>query len=304
MRLLPVFGLVLSLAACSDPLAGVDRLADVDVVASDPAAAALPDADEIAREGFLGTDAAQGAVPEAVAQAQAPQTGGFFRGLINRAASADPAAAIAADVASSQSNREPVQLAPLSPRQELQSARGRTGLFGNAAPRSDKPRSGTDARDVPFGTVLAFGEMARVCDAKGKSLGQKVDGMGRRGFALFDSNPGIRSKRTFYLTGFSDDCPRQFTAANALFGLPSFYETIRYSPAGQHLPYAETDVAYDGVKSDVCRADKSKPCGTRIGKLDTQLAFVSAYEFDEINDKWKEFLIYDGSVLASAVKSY
>lgn len=331
MRLLPVVGLVLGLAACADPLAGVDRMSDVDVVANDPAAAALPDAEEVAREGFLGTSAAQGDVPEAVA-AQAPTAGGFLRGLINRAASADPANAIAADVAAKQSEQviiettevtttgaasdatpvdAPVQLAALpagepSPREELKPRRGGFGLFGGGgtSQKKDAPRSGPDTRDVEFGTTLAFGEIARVCDAKGKALGKKVASLGRRGFTLHDSNPGIRDKRTFYITGFGDNCPRQFTAANALFGAPSFYETIRFSPAGKHLPYAATDTAYDKVKSKVCRAGKNKPCGNKINTLDSELAFVSAYEFGEINNKWKEFLIYDGTVLAAALKSY
>lgn len=326
MRFLPVAGLVLGLAACSDPLAGVDRLADVDVVATDPAAAALPDAEEVAREGFLGTSAAQGDVPDGVAAAEAePQgAGGFFRGLVKRAANVDPAAAIAADVAAKQSEQVvieteavtttgsasdaipvdvPVELAAL-PAEEAKPRRGGFGLFGGGgAAKKDKPRTGPDARDVEFGTTLAFGEIARVCDAKGKSLGKKIASLGRRGFALYDSNASIRDKRTFYITGFGDSCPRQFTAANALFGAPSFYETIRFSPAGKHLPYAATDTAYDKVKSKVCRTGKSKPCGSQIGKLDTALAFVSAYEFGEHNGKWKEFLIYDGEVLASAVKS-
>ncbi|WP_298860168.1 hypothetical protein [uncultured Sulfitobacter sp.] len=336
MRLLPVVGLVLGLAACSDPLAGVDRLSEVDVVATDPAAAALPDAEEVARDGFLGTSAAQGEVPEGVpapaVQAEAPKAGGFLRGLINRAANADPAAAIAADVAARQSEQviiettavtttgsasdaipvdEPVELAALTPenvtpREELKPRRSGFGLFGGGAskPKKNAARTGPDTRDVEFGTTLAFGEIARVCDAKGKALGKKVASLGRRGFALHDSNPGVRDKRTFYITGFGDSCPRQFTAANALFGTPSFYETIRFSPAGKHLPYAATDTAYDKVKSKVCRAKKNKPCGGKINTLDAELAFVSAYEFGEINNKWKEFLIYDGTVLASALKSY
>ncbi|MGJ8596092.1 hypothetical protein [Sulfitobacter sp.] len=333
MRLLPVVGLVLGLAACSDPLAGVDRLADVDVVATDPSAAALPDAEEVAREGFLGTSAAEGDVPAGVtAPAAAPEKGGFFRGLIKRAADADPAAAIAADVAAKQSEQvviettavtttgsasdatpvdAPVELAALapentSPRDEVKARRSGFGLFGGGggAAKKDKPRTGPDTRDVEFGTTLAFGEIARVCGAKGKSLGKKVASLGRRGFELHDSNPGIRNKRTYYITGFDDNCPRQFTAANALFGAPSFYETIRFSPAGKHLPYAATDTAYDKVKSAVCRVGKKKPCGKQISKLDNELAFVSAYEFGEHNGKWKEFLIYDGTVLAAAVKSY
>lgn len=332
VRFLPVVGLVFGLAACSDPLASLDRLADVDVAESDPAAAALPDADEVAREGFLGTAAAEGEVPAAAVAPDEPvaaEKGGFLRGLINRAANADPAAAIAADVAAKQSEGvviettavttngsasdavpvdAPVKLAALtpddtSPRDELNQKRGGFGLFGGGTAKKNKPRTGPDTRDVEYGTQLAFGEIARVCDAKGKSLGKKVASLGRRGFALYDSNSGIRDKRTYYITGFDDSCPRQFTAANALFGAPSFYETIRFSAAGKHLPYAATDTAYDKVKSKVCRVGKKKRCGKQISKLDAELAFVSAYEFGEHNGKWKEFLIYDGTVLASAVKS-
>ncbi len=323
MRLVSGTVLLLCLAACSDPLAGVGRLGDVDV-ADDPVAAALPDAEEVAREGFFGTPAASGEVPAAVAAAQPEPPRGFLRGLINRAANADPADAIAADVAQNLSvgdgaavvlgteetaTETPVQLAALAPEPEPEAKPRRgLGLFGNLSNNSNsaapKPRTGPDARDVAFGTVLPFGEIARVCDAEGKSLGKKIDSLGRRGFTLYDTNAGIRDKRTFYITGFGDNCPRQFTAANALFGAPSFYETIRFGPTGKHLPQAATDNAYDKVRSKVCRAGKKKPCGNQIGKLDQNTAFVSVYEFGEINSKWKEFLIHDGEVLAGAVKSY
>jgi hypothetical protein len=338
MRGLPVFAVLLMLGACGDPLAGVGRLTEVDVAEENTAAAALPDAAEVGRDGFVGTQAAEGEVPSGLPQADAADTtkaptGGFFRGLINRAANADPAAAVAADVAKSQSEpviiettpttsasaaetatsiapkaEEPAILAALpdqelSPREELKSRKRGVGLFGGSAAKKDAPRKGPDARDVPYGTVLAFGEIARVCEARGKSLGKKVGSSGRRGFSLHDTNPNIRDKRTFYLTGFDDNCPRQFTAANALFGEPSFYEQIRFSPAGKHLPYAATDKAYDKVKSRVCRTAKNKPCGSQISKMDASAAFVSAYEFHEHNGKWKEFFVHDGVVLASAVKS-
>jgi hypothetical protein len=321
------------LGACGDPLGGVGRLAEVDVTEENTAAAALPDAVEVARDGFVGTQAAEGEVPSGLDQANtdvaAKPAGGFLRGLVNRAANADPAAAIAADVAKSQSESVVIETAPttpasaaetaqnaeapvelaalpaedLSPREELRSRKRGVGLFGGGASRKSAPRKGPDVRDVPYGTVLAFGEIARVCDARGKSLGSKVGSSGRRGFTLHDSNAGIRDKRTFYVTGFDDNCPRQFTAANALFGKPSFYELIRFSPAGKHLPYAATDKAYDKVKTRVCRTAKNKPCGSQIGKLDASAAFVSAYEFHEHNGKWKEFFVHEGVVLASAVKT-
>ena len=336
VRGLPVFAILLILGACGDPLAGVDRLTEVDLAEDSATASALPDAQEVAREGFLGTKAAQGDLPVGAPEisgtdsaAPTGAAGGFLRGLVRRAANADPAAAIAADVANSQSQAvviettpttsavaaqrasdaaEAVELAGLPARDAgpaTAAAPRKRGLFGSAGAKSQKDtsRTGPDARDVPFGTVLAFGEIARVCEARGKTLGTKVGSLGRRGFTLYDSNAGIRNKRTFYLTGFEDKCPRQFTAANALFGAPSFYEQIRFSSAGENLPYADTDKAYDKLKSKVCRVGKKKPCGSKINKLDNEATFVSAYEFGEHNGRWKEFLVHDGAVLASALKS-
>lgn len=323
LRQLRVILVFLTLAACGDPLAGVARLSEVDIAPEDTTAAALPDAEEIARDGFLGTTAAEGPVPEDVASAPEAQDqektegGGFFSGLIKRVTKVDTAEAIAADVASAQSKAvvietiavEPASSAdlvslpvePKAPQEEAKTGIRGLGLFKGGAKKSPK-RTGPDVRDVPYETVLAFGEIARSCDSRGKSLGKKVDGTGRRGFTLYDSKPGVQDKHTFYVTGFSDNCPRQFTAANALFGTPSFYEQIRYSPAGKYLPYAATDTAYDKVKSSICRAGKKKPCGKNIGKLDSQTAFVSAYEFSEYNGQWKEFLVHDGEVLAAAIK--
>ncbi len=286
MRLVPVLTIVAGLAACGDPLAGVDRLGDVDVAPQEASAAALPDAGELAREGFLGTAAAEGDIPAEV-RAQTPEpaaSDGFFRGLIRRAAAVDPAEAVAADVASTLSQPE-AEVVPAA--------------LPVAAPA--RQRSGPDGRDVPYGSQIAFGEIARVCDARGKALGTRIEG-GRRGFALYDSTPGSSVARNFYITGFADKCPRQFTAANALFGSPSFYEQIRFSPAGENLPFAATDAAYDKVKSSVCRTSRNKPCGNRIGRLDDTTAFISAYEFRDHNGQWKEFLMHDGAVLAAAVK--
>ncbi len=325
MRRLLVIAVSLSLAACGDPLAGINKLADVDVVTENTAAAALPETQEVAREGFFGTAAAEGQTSVIAPKEAAPEVakepasvGGLFSGLLKRVAKVDPAAAIAADVARSQSAPVVIETTPVESASSIELAalpekkpavkpepvekRRSGGLFGGGAKKT-APRRGADARDVPFGTVLAFGEIARVCDARGKPLGKKVDSSGRRGFTLYDSKPSVRDKHTFYLTGFEDNCPRQFTAANALFGAPSFYEQIRFSLAGKHLPYAETDKAYDKVKSSVCKSRKKEPCGNKIDKMDSSTAFVSAYEFDEHNGKWKEFLIHDGAVLAAAIKS-
>lgn len=285
-----IFGLVLALAGCGDPLAGVARLSDIDVVQDSTAPAALPTAEETAREGFFGTSAASGSADQAPAEDATPTTGGLFSTLFGGATpepgDAEPSAA-------------DTQTAALAP-EDAPAPRG--GLFGGGA-GTGKARSGPDALDVSFGTTLPFGEIARVCDAKGKKMGKKIDQLSRRGFALIDSAPGLLSKRTYYITGFSDGCPRQFTASNALLGKASTYEQFRFGPAGAHMPYAATDAAYDKVKSRTCGARKAKPCGSKIGRLDKSTAFISAYEFNEHNGRWKEFLVHDGEVVASALKT-
>ena len=93
------------------------------------------------------------------------------------------------------------------------------GLFPNLT--SEKTRKGPDARDVPVGTILPFGKVARVCEAKDQgALGHLLDRSTAtgRGHKLFDSAPQSVGARTFYVTGFKDNCPHQFTASLALFG--------------------------------------------------------------------------------------
>ena len=163
--------------------------------------------------------------------------------------------------------------------------------------------SGADAQNVAFGAVLPFGTVGRVCGAKGKKLGQQVEKAPARGYALHDSRPGSSVGRTFYITGFSDGCPRQFTAANALFGAPSMYEQLHYGPGGDALPYTATDKAYDAVKSKVCGTGKGKPCGRRLKALERNTVFVSAYEHFEVNARWADMLIHNGTIVAASVKS-
>ena len=179
---------------------------------------------------------------------------------------------------------------------------GLLGLFGGGSgsvPAGDGP----DARDVAFGTVLPHGEIARVCAAKGKPLGQLVEAARARGFALHDSAPGMTGARTFYITGFSDGCPRQLTAGAAMLSDASSYESYRFGSAAGTLPRAATDAAYDRVKSGVCRVGAAAPCGRKIGKLDASTFFVTAYTGWPGDGHWSEYLIHDGAVMAAALKS-
>lgn len=179
---------------------------------------------------------------------------------------------------------------------------GLFGLFGGGGgSRASRERS--DVRDVAYGDVLPYGVVARVCDAKGQSLGSKIENAPARGYALHDSAPGAAVARTFYVTGFSDGCPRQFTAANVLLGAPSLYEQLHYGPGGENLPVGSTDRAYEEIKRDVCGAGQGKPCGSRIGRMDRNTFFVSAYDSFGNSSRWTEFLIHEGDVIATATKT-
>lgn len=178
----------------------------------------------------------------------------------------------------------------------------RRGLFGAGTNRSPK-RTGPDAQDVAAGTIVPYGEVARVCDVKSPDLGKKIEKAGSgRGYALYDSVPGSTSPRTFYVTGFADGCARQFTAALALFGAPSLHEQLRYGKPADQYPYSTTDKAYELVKSSVCRVTKRKPCGTKINQLEKDTVFISTYERFTDNGRWADILVHDGRVLAAAIK--
>lgn len=178
------------------------------------------------------------------------------------------------------------------------------GLFGGGS--REVVRKGPDAKDVTFGTILPYGEVARVCDAKGQSsLGRRLDKApsSGRGYALFDSAPDSTGPRTFYVTGFKDKCPRQFTAALALFGSPEVHEQLRYGRPSKLYPYSTTDKAYEKVKSSVCKVGKSKPCGAKLKTLERNTVFVSTYEKFSDNARWADILLHDGVVAAAAIKT-
>ncbi len=166
-------------------------------------------------------------------------------------------------------------------------------------------RNRPDAQDVPLGTVLPFGQIARVCEAKGKNVGKLVEQAARRGarYKLYDSVPGSASPRTFYVKGFKDNCPRQFTAALALFGTPQLHEQLRYGLPAKEYPYSTTDKAYEVIKSQVCGVARTKPCGPRISRLEQTTVFVSAYENFTENARWADMLLHEGSVLAASLKT-
>jgi hypothetical protein len=175
------------------------------------------------------------------------------------------------------------------------------GGFDSAGP----PQPGdADFREVAFGTALPYGEIARSCAAPAGQLGTEVGAWpeGGGGYRLYDSAPGGTGLRTFYLTGFADGCPRQFSAALVLFASPESYEQIRYGPAGRDMPLSSTDEAYEAIKAQVCGVSRGQPCGRRMGRLQRDTVFLSVYERFGDNPAWKTILLHGGGIAAADVK--
>lgn len=178
----------------------------------------------------------------------------------------------------------------------------RPGLFGR---RAVVDSAGMHLRDVSPGAALPFGEVGRVCDARPQNMGKLVEEAARKGpgYSLYDTAPDSAKPRTFFVTGFRDNCARQFTASLAIFGSPEFHEQLRYGLPADEYPYSTTDKAYEKVKTSVCNVARNTPCGARISRLEKTTVFISVYEHFEDNARWADILLHDGALLATAVKT-
>ena len=322
MRAYPVLMVALfSLAACSAPLERVPRLSDVEVSETAGQAEALP------------TD-----VPEALADAPAPAIAeadkprggllGFLRRQADAATDGDDAPSdvpatpeLAGPPEGGEPPSETVLAAAPRPAATAEPAprRGLLGglLGGSGADRSEsggrdsrrrarEPNPGDpDYQQVGPGVTLPYGQIARLCGVSAARLGKKVNQYPDRGgkCKLYDSAPGGQGMRSFFVTGFDDGCARQFSAALVIFGTPEIYEQIRYGAPSGTQPVAETDRAYEALKSRVCRVGRGKPCGSRMTQLARDTVFLSIYERFGTNARWKNLLLHDGAVMALDVKS-
>lgn len=145
-----------------------------------------------------------------------------------------------------------------------------------------------------FGEPVAYGEIARVCDAP-RTPGTKVASVG--GFTIFDSNPGSTQLRPHYITGFDDRCARQFSSALTLTGDVGTHEVVRYLPSNK-ATFNKTDAAYEAIKSRFCRVGQGKPCGSRLDALARTTTFITAYETFGSRPRWVEILLHDGDMAA------
>jgi len=245
----------LALGACGDPLVNVERVSEGAVLPEQTAATVLPTQAELAREESVlselfqtpadGKSAEPPVAENLVATAETERSGKGLFGWLRNAAVAEAApdaiaevpqgtddvAVLDLDAGTGPGDTEIAALAPEVIVPGKATGPGATRTRRSRFERSDPGQiAGLALRDVPLDAQLPFGEMGRVCDARAKDLGTLVDQAARKGagYRLYDSAPESDGPRSFYVTGFSDNCPRKFAAALAIFGTPEFHEQLRY----------------------------------------------------------------------------
>lgn len=329
------------LSACSDPLRDIGRLSDANIapnaasVAEAPSEArntggglfgrllnrqpddptnaaveaALSDASAIADDTSVNVAGVSVAAP--VAADQPVQRRGLF-GLFgggNRSEPVrpDPIAqnGVEIEVIENATPTQVVQAAVAEPAPEPASRTGLAGLF-RRGPAADVPRTGPDAADVERGTVMPFGQIARVCGLRANELGTQVDTAA--GYRIYDTIPNSTARRPFYITGFEDNCARTFTGAVVVTGDVQTHEFVRYQGSNERIPYSTVDNAYEALKASVCRVGRGQPCGPRTDRLSRNTQFVTVYDFfggtfSAVPTKWAQILVHDGQVLAMSVKN-
>ncbi|MCF2906520.1 hypothetical protein L0666_16120 [Octadecabacter sp. CECT 8868] len=289
-RILLGFGVVATLAGCGDPLRDIARLNDVTVSERSASVAQVP-----SEAGNTG--------------------GGLFGRLLNRQPDDPTNAAVEAALQDAEitpaaggvgaEDAEVIEVS-VAPEPELeQPRRGLGGLFRRSPDRA-APRTGPDASDVDAGTVLPFGQIARVCGIPPRELGGQVDAAA--GYRIYDTSPGSTGLRPFYITGFKDDCVRTFTGAVVVTGDVETHEFVRYRPSNERIAYTTTDNAYEALKASECRVGRGQPCGERRTRLDRNTQFITVYNFfggtfSAVPTQWAQILVHDGEVLAMSIKS-
>ena len=275
-------GVAFTLSACGDPLRDIARFSDVN------------------------------AVPNAANVTQTPVEsrntgGGLFSRLLNRPAQDPTNAAVEAALADTGAAAAEPQIA--TPAAQPQSQTDRGGLFGMfdgmRRPNASGARSGIDAPDVPAGSVMPFGQIGRVCDLNGRTLGRQIES--DAGFEIFDTIPNTTAARPFYITGFNDNCARTFTGAVVVTGDVETHEFVRYRPSNERIAYTETDNAYEALKASECRVGRGQPCGANTERLSRNTHFVTIYNFfggtfSAVPTEWAQILVHDGQVLAISIK--
>ncbi|PTQ70794.1 hypothetical protein [Celeribacter persicus] len=172
-------------------------------------------------------------------------------------------------------------------------------LFGFLKPQAAEGPVPT----VKPGEVLPFGEVGVACEVK--SMGRKVDQFPREGrpiWQLYDSDPESTAPRSQFITGFSDGCVRQVTAALVMFGEAALHEVLRYS-GDTDRDWTKADKTYETIKRQTCGVGRGERCPEgKIGALERQVAFVSVYPEYGAEEDWLELLLHDGTLVSEEMR--
>ncbi|MEY8095956.1 hypothetical protein AB9F29_00865 [Falsihalocynthiibacter sp. S25ZX9] len=149
-----------------------------------------------------------------------------------------------------------------------------------------------------------LGVAVKACGISKRAMGTKIEGYPAKGSKLFlyDSNPSTKAPHDFYITGFSDNCPRKFTAAVAMFGDLQLHEIMRYEVKEKSVPYSDTDMAYEVIKGQKCNVGKGVACGEKkMNTLAKSTALVTLYGAFGGVGEWAEVLLHNGKIRASTL---
>lgn len=172
----------------------------------------------------------------------------------------------------------------------------RSGLLGNIFGSRSVAQAVPDVPQVTADTLLPFGQIGPNCTVTSAQMGRKVDE--NAGYEIYDTNPSSASVRTHYITGFKDNCARQFSASTALMGDIGTHEVVRYLPSNAKHAYSAADNAYEQLKAAYCGAARGKTCGPKLDAFARRTTFITAYESFEDNAEWADMLLYNGEVAA------
>jgi len=266
--------------ACSDPLDEIPRLSEQDLADEPPRVGLAQRPDVASGGGFLAQ---------------------LLRGDDSDEASAMPEAAEATPEPEPEHERD-TQVALVEP-PEPEAPKKRGGFLNFLRPDTSTATASATS-EVAFGTVLPYGQAARICGLDKAAMGERVQQYPEKRpvYRLYDSDPRDTGPHSFYITGFDDGCARQVTASLVMFGSVEMHEQLRYGLPATVQPYSDTDKAYEKIKSRVCRVGRKSPCGASLSRLERDTAFLSIYKNFGGNAEWSEMLLHGREMVALSHK--
>lgn len=294
---------LVSLCACQGPWGDMETLSDQTLAPGSGQVEAVAGTEGTDRVGSSEDLAARAAV----AQIEASERKGFLsvlKSLIPEKSAETQAAEVA--LAGLVIEDDLPLESPATPDDDSARMPGLFGLFSQGAgvtpDKATAVRKGPE-KDVVPGTVMAFGNIGRVCELKVEDLGEKVASYPEEAekYTLYDPDPESTRMRSLYLTGFEDGCVRQISGAMAMFGDVEMHEVLRFGTAGSIGPETEVAKAYNKVKRQVCKVRASKPCGDRMSELQKDTVFLSVYETFGAGGRWNNVLLHGGYVEAASL---